>query len=167
MARAILRYDDAAKPLLLGFKHADKTHFRGLLGKMLLTSAQPVLAGADGMVPIPLHWTRLLKRKYNQAALLAEELAALSGIANQPQLLRRDKRTTPHVAMSRRERQRNVGDAFAVPAKELPLVRNKILVLVDDVYTTGSTVDAAAKTLLAAGAKEIRVLTVARVCHEV
>jgi ComF family protein len=167
LARAALRYDDAAKPLLLGFKHADKIHWRGLLTKMLLPQAAPILAGAAGMIPVPLHWSRLLRRKYNQAALIAQELSALAAIPHRPELLRRDKRTTPHVAMNRKQRQKNVTGAFSVPEKFHTDVAGKTWVLIDDVYTTGSTVDACSKALLAAGASEIRVLCLARVCHDI
>jgi ComF family protein len=167
LARAALRYDDASRPLILAFKHGDKTHLRLLLGKWLRLNAWPILQGADYIVPIPLHWTRLLRRKYNQAALLADELSQSCGVAHAPFLLRRQKRTLPHVAMSRKERQRNLRGAFRVPARYLPAVVGKIIVLVDDVYTTGSTFAEASNALLAAGAKEVRALALARVCNDI
>ena len=164
MARAALRYDDYSKPLILGFKHADKTHLRLWLGKILAQSARAVTDGADYIVPVPLHWTRLLKRRYNQSALLAAELSIHCGVPHADDLLARIRRTTPHENMDRGQRERNVKRAFAVRDHYAEKIIGKTIVLVDDVFTTGSTVAECSRTLLRAGAGAVRVATVARVC---
>ena len=166
MARAALRYTDDAKPMILAFKHGDKTHLRLLLARLLRQASADVLRGADIIAPVPLHWMRLLRRKYNQAALLSAEIAAQSRLPHIPDLLIRQRRTTPHQNMNRAEREKNVRAAFTISDKHLDKVKNNVIVIVDDVFTTGATVDECARALLKHRAREVRVLTLARVCHD-
>ncbi len=121
-----------------------------------------MLDQADYLVPVPLHWRRLMKRKYNQSALLAYGIGKETGIFCAPHLLRRIRATVPQMALDRGTRKKNVRKAFAVPVEILPYVRDKVIVLVDDVITTGATVDACALAFKEAGAKEVRVLALAR-----
>lgn len=152
------------------FKYDGRRTLAGPLAALLRDAGRDVIDGADAAVPVPLHWTRRHQRGFNQAALLCERL----GI---PVLhaLRRGRRTRPQVELPAGERRRNVAGAFALarcsrgapprlrPRRVAPSLEGSTLVLVDDVSTTGATLDACARLLAAAGAREVRVLTLARV----
>ena len=119
-------------------------------------------AGVDVIVPVPLHYTRLVKRRYNQAALLARELGRYTGLPVDCFSLVRHRKTRPQVEFSGFERVRNVKNAFSVPHPEK--LAGKRVVLIDDVLTTGSTLKECAAALKKAGVRSVDALTVARVC---
>ena len=125
-----------------------------------------MLEGADLLVPVPLHWRRLLSRKFNQSALLAYGIARETGVACAPEMLQRVIYTKPQMRMKREERLKNVKRAFALPAAAHKMLHNKSVVLVDDVVTTGATANACARALKQAGAREVRVLALARTVRE-
>lgn len=162
-ARAVLAYDDASRGLILGFKHADRTHGAPAFARWMARAGAELLLTADVVAPVPLHWSRLLARRYNQAALLANGLAELAGKRSVPDLLMRRRRTPSQGRLSRAERLRNVAGAFAVRPSRLSEVRGRRIVLVDDVLTTGATVGACAAVLRRAGAASIDVVSLARV----
>lgn len=162
-ARAVLRYDDASRALVLGFKHGDRTHAAPAFGRWLARAGSELLDEAELIVPVPLHWSRLLARRYNQAALLSHALGRVAGIEVAPDLLVRRRRTPSQGRLSRAARARNVRGAFAVRARAAPIVAGRHILLVDDVLTTGATVEACARTLSRAGAAGVDVLTLARV----
>ena len=163
LVRSALYYDEASKNLILAFKFMDKTENARLLAAMLKVAAEDIFAkGVDIIVPVPLHYGRLVKRKYNQAALLAQELGKYSGVAVDCTSLVRHKKTRPQVEFSGRERIKNVKNAFSVPHPE-NLVGKRVL-LVDDVMTTGSTLKECALALKKAGVISVDAVTVARVC---
>lgn len=165
-ARAALRYDDGVRGLILSYKHGDKTHMAVPFSQWMTSVADEVLDGADILVPVPLHWTRLVKRRYNQAALLTHCLSKLTGVPKHHTALIRTRRTKVQGLMSGRERHNNVRSAFIVPDKYRGEIESKVVVLVDDVYTTGATVGACSKAIMQAGAKSVRVLCLARVIHD-
>ncbi|MBU0800823.1 MAG: ComF family protein [Alphaproteobacteria bacterium] len=165
-ARAALAYDDGSRNLILRFKHADQTHVVFTFIPWLKMAGRDMLATADVIIPVPLHRGRLLKRRYNQAALLADALSRATKIKWLPHTLRRHKATTPQGFMTARARLLNVKRAFAVPESRRADIAGKNIVLVDDVYTTGATVIECTKTLLAAGAAAVHILTIARVVRE-
>ena len=122
-----------------------------------------LLADADLLAPVPLHWLRLFTRRYNQAALLASELGGLSGKPAINDLLLRRRRTPSQGGLGALGRQRNVAGAFAVDPRRRRLLQDRRVLLVDDVLTTGATASACASALLRAGAGAVDVLTLARV----
>ena len=159
-ARAVLRYDKNSRGLVLGLKHADHTHVAGAFGRWMHRAGREVLDGADILVPVPLHWTRLLQRRYNQAALLAHAISAAGGPPVAADWLVRRRRTPPQGHLGPTARQRNVRGALAVRrGRSFAGLR---VVVIDDVMTTGATVDECARVLKAAGAEFVGVLTLAR-----
>jgi ComF family protein len=166
-ARAVFQYDEASRGLVLAFKHADRTHSAPAFGQWLARAGAELLTEADMVAPVPLHWTRLAWRRYNQSALLAHALARASGRACVPDLLRRVRRTPSQGEHGRAARRRNVRRAFAVSERYRSDVAGRRIVLVDDVFTTGATVEECARALTDSGAIEVAVLTLARVVRPV
>ena len=163
-ARALLRYDDASKSLILGFKHGDRLDRAPAFARWLERTGRPLLVETDMIVPVPLHRWRLWKRRYNQAAILGERLARLCGRPHDPRLLERKRPTPSQGEMpSAKARRRNVLGAFRVPPGKTAQVRGRNILLVDDVFTTGATLNACARALKRAGAARVDALTLARV----
>ncbi|MBC7908657.1 MAG: ComF family protein [Rhodospirillaceae bacterium] len=162
-ARAVFRYDDHSKPLVLRFKHSDRLEGAPAFARWIARAGADLLSGADRIVPVPLHRFRLLSRRYNQAALLALALGKVSGVAVAPDLLIRTRMTLPQGHMNREERRKNVRGAFAVRSSKLPLIQGKTVLLIDDVLTTGATIGECARVLTDAGAAAVDVLTLGRV----
>lgn len=162
-ARSAARYGEPLRQALLGFKHGDRTDMATGMARLLRRAGGPWLPAADLITAVPLHRMRLLSRRYNQSAELARALSAMSGVPALPDLLTRHRRTRSQGGLSGTARRRNVRGAFAVAARHANRPRGMHVVLVDDVMTTGATVEACARTLMRAGAREVTVLTVARV----
>lgn len=162
-ARAALIYDDVSRDLILKFKHADQTHAVISFIPWMMRAGEALLQDSDVILPVPLNRWRLFKRKYNQAALIAAALSRKSQRPWLPLALQRVRPTASQGHMKPSERAKNVKGAFAVRAKDLPRLQGKSVLLVDDVLTTGATVKECIKVLLAAGCKEVNVLTLARV----
>jgi ComF family protein len=159
-ARAVMRYDKHSRGLVLSLKHGDRTHLARALGSWMRRAGGEVLDGADLIVPVPLHWTRLFARRYNQAGLLAHAIHAAGGPPVAPDWLVRRRRTPSQGRLGPLGRVRNVRGAFAL--KRGRSVKGKRLVLVDDVLTTGATVAECARVLRREGAAYVGVLTLAR-----
>jgi ComF family protein len=159
-ARAVLRYDKHSRRLILSLKHGDRTHLAKALGRWMHRAGGDVLDGADLLVPVPLHWTRLFARQYNQAAMLAHAIHASGGPPVAPDWLIRRRRTPSQGRLGPLARARNVRGAFALRASRT--VRGKRLVIVDDVLTTGATAEECARVLRREGAAFVGVLTLAR-----
>ena len=161
-ARSALLYSPASKALLMRFKHGDETELAPTLATWLHLVGKELLHEADFLIPIPLHWTRLLARRYNQSALLAQSLSRISGIPCRLLGLKRHKKTPSQGTMTKKQRHQNVAKAFSVPLPEREKLQGKKVVLIDDVLTSGATVEQASKTLKKAGVHCVNVLTVAR-----
>ncbi len=162
-ARAVMIYDEHSRPLVLGFKHGDRLEGAPPFAAWLARAGQELLTPGALLVPVPLHRWRLWRRRYNQAALLALALAEHTGLACEPMMLERKRATPSQGGLSPAARARNVAGAFAVRPASLDTVAGAHIVLVDDVLTTGATVEACTRVLIRAGAARVDVLTLARV----
>lgn len=160
-ARSALRYDEHSRRLVLGLKYADRTHGVPVYARWMARIGANALAEAQMILPVPLHRMRLIARRFNQSALLAQSLAKLSGIPYRPDILLRHRRTPPQEGLTRVQRQQNVVNAFSVPECARSDLHGKTVVLIDDVITTRATVDQCAKALRNAGAAKVHVLSLA------
>lgn len=162
-ARAALLYDKAARGLVLALKHADRQENAVVLAAHMARAGRPLLAAAGVMVPVPLHHWRVLRRGFNQAALLARALHRQGGPAALPDALCRTRRTRPLGPLSALERAREVAGAIAVrPARRAAIAGQRVL-LIDDVMTSGATAAACTQALLDAGAAHVDLLVATRV----
>lgn len=158
-ARAALGYDDHARRLVLDLKRGGRRDGLPVFARWMAAAGEAALARADFLAPAPMHWTRLAMRSFNQAAWLAQALSRESGKPWKPGALTRFKRRKSQAGLSASERRRNVGGAIKASAR----FEGKIIVVVDDVFTTGATLEACARALRKAGAAEVHGLTLARV----
>jgi ComF family protein len=162
-ARAAVRFDEISRALVHGLKYGDRLELAPMMGRWVGHAGRELLAEADALVPVPLHWRRLWARRFNQSAMLAAAISAESGVPIAAGALKRVKPTVQQVGLSRTERAQNVQGAFRVLPEGKPAVAGRRLVLVDDVLTSGATVDGCARALLRAGAANVDVLIFARV----
>ena len=156
-------YDDVSKRLILPFKHADRTDMTPFLAQQLLTFGKEQIDKCDIIIAVPLHVSRLRQRKYNQALLLAQYIARKTHKTLLPDTLVRVRATKSQGHDSATQRKKNVHKAFAVRARE-DLKGAKVL-LIDDVRTTGATLDACSIALRKVGVKEVHVLVLAGRYH--
>lgn len=158
--RAAVAYDDLSRSLALRLKYGRKVAIARTMARFMepLVGDQP--EGAV-LVPVPLHRGRLWQRGFNQSAIVARELSRRTGLAIDPVALRRVRRTPPLKGLSLRQRRRAVAGAFRVDDRSA--VEGRIVLLVDDVLTTGSTANACARALRRAGAARVELISWARV----
>jgi ComF family protein len=167
-ARAAVRYDDVAKTLVHALKYGDRLDLAPIMGGWMANAGRALVSEADALVPVPLHWRRQWARRFNQSALLAEIIVKASSREAAPKTvahgaLKRVKSTSQQVGLDKAARARNVQGAFRVPPEGKAEVVGRKLLLVDDVLTSGATVDACARALLRGGAASVDVLVFARV----
>jgi ComF family protein len=162
-ARAACLYDDNSRDLILKLKHADRTDLAGLFARWIARATADILPELDAVVPVPLHRWRLLGRRYNQAAEIARPLARDARLAYLPDALMRARATQSQGGKSGSGRRRNVAGAFVVAPSRRRQIAGRRLLLIDDVLTTGATVESCARALKAAGAVHVDVAVIARV----
>jgi ComF family protein len=162
-ARAVFRYDVESRALILGFKHADRTELAPTLARWMARSGAELIDDCALIVPVPLHWSRLAVRRFNQAGLLAQAIGRLAGRPVEPRALIRRRATRSQGHLGRLARRRNVQGAMAVAERLASRIAGRRVLLVDDVITTGATVETAAKALISAGASAVDVLALAKV----
>ena len=162
-ARAAAVYSGVARQMVQALKYNDRTDLAPWMARWMARAGAELLDEADIIVPVPLHWRRFFRRQFNQSAELGRALAVKAGLRFLPQAVQRVKMTRKQVGLQRHEREDNVRAAFRVsPELEIEIAGRRVLVI-DDVYTTGATVRAVAKTLKRSGAGAVDVLTFARV----
>ena len=160
--RAAVAYGDVARRVALKLKHGGRPGVAETQARLMLRHLSPGAAEAL-LVPVPLHRWRIWRRGYNQSALIASALSRRSGVAAELDLLRRTRATPLLRGLGRRERALAVRGAFAVPKPARQRLAGRVVVLVDDVFTTGATANACALALRRAGAARVEVLCWARV----
>ncbi len=162
-ARSAVVYSGVARETVQALKFSDRTDLAPWMARWMIRAGADVLAGADVIVPVPLHWTRFLRRRFNQSAELARAVAAQTGKRFEPDVVKRTRATRQQVGLLSSQRRDNVRAAFRVPDEAEILIAGRRILLVDDVFTTGTTVSAVTLALKKAGASAVDVLTFARV----
>ena len=162
-ARAAVRYEDISRALVHSLKYGDRLDLAPMMGQWMARAGRELLVDADALVPVPLHWRRQWARRFNQSAALAAVISSLSGVPVVPDGLRRVRATPQQVGKSKAERADNVQGAFRAAITHSNSIAGRRLVLVDDVLTSGATIDACTRALLRAGAAHVDVLVFARV----
>ncbi|MGB0497499.1 MAG: double zinc ribbon domain-containing protein, partial [Rubricella sp.] len=163
---AALLYEGVGRRLVLSLKHGDRLDMAPALARWIHRAAGPLVSEADIIAPVPMHWTRLVMRKYNQAAELARALGRLSGVHVEPGLLTRTRRTAPLKGTGRAARNHRLAGAIALTRGLEGEVRGKRILLVDDVLTTGATLSAAAEALHNSGVARVDIAVLARVAKD-
>jgi predicted amidophosphoribosyltransferase len=162
---AALVYAGAGRRMVLGLKHADRLELVRPLAGWMAAAGRPLLAEADLIAPVPLHWTRLFRRRYNQSAELGRALARRAGRRFVPDLLTRRRATAPQDG-GREARAANQAGAFLPTPRHARALAGRRVLLVDDVLTSGATLSACAEAVRGAGAAGVDVLVLARVAFE-
>ncbi|MBV8975982.1 MAG: ComF family protein [Alphaproteobacteria bacterium] len=163
-ARAVMRYDEHSRAPILALKHADRLDLVPGFARWLARSGAGLLDEIDVIAAVPLHRTRLFRRRYNQSAELARQLGRLCAKPVAALLLERTRPTPSQGDMpSAKARRRNMRGAFRVPPQARAALKGCCVLLIDDVFTTGATVEACARALKHAGAGKVHVLALARV----
>lgn len=161
-ARAAAAFDGVVRELIHRFKYGDRHEALPLFVRWLESAGSDLLADADMLLPVPLHPFRLWRRRFNQSAVLARWLSRRTGIPV-CLALKRVRYTAQQVGLNLEERRKNVAGAFRVSRRRQAALAGKRVVLIDDVITTGATVESCTRALQAAGAARVDVLAVARV----
>ncbi|MGX0974371.1 ComF family protein [Roseovarius sp. MBR-51] len=164
--RAAMRYHENGRKLVLMLKHGDRHDVVRPAAKWMARAAQPLLRPDTLIAPIPLHWMRMLSRRFNQSALLAQAVARETGLRCCPDLLIRPKRTQTLKGMSVEVRHAMLADAIRVHPRHRAQMAGRFILIVDDVMTSGATLSVAAQACFSAGAGEVSILTLARAAKD-
>jgi len=164
--RAALLYRDNARRMVLQLKHGDRLDLAGPVAGWLLRAVQPILEPGMLVAPVPLHWMRLFRRRYNQSALVSARLARNAGLDHCPDLLIRRRATPSQEGRDRMGRFANLDGALALHPRRAGRVKGRHVLLIDDVMTSGATFAAAAEACLAGGATAVSVAALARVAKD-
>ena len=162
-ARAAVVYSGVARQMVQGLKYQDRTDLAPWMAGWMQRAGAELIADADIIVPVPLHWRRFFRRRFNQSAELARALAGRTGLPFAPSAVARVKLTRQQVGLERRQREDNVRAAFKVPTEAEIEIAGRRVLLIDDVFTTGATVRSVSRALRQGGAGAVDVLTFARV----
>lgn len=165
-ARAAVFHDGVARKIVHGLKYSDRADLAAMMAAWMIRAGRDVVDDSDVIIAVPLHRSRLFARRYNQSAELARALARLSGKPFLPGVMLRIRATRQQVGLGLKARQDNVRGAFSIEPEQVQRFLGLKVLLVDDVLTTGSTVEAATRALLRAGAGQVNVLTFARVASQ-
>mgnify|MGYP002631512019 CR=1 FL=1 len=161
--RAAVLYEGTARRMILALKHGDRLDLAPPLATWMAGAGRDLQSDDMVVAPVPLHWRRLLFRRFNQAAVLADHVAQNYKVPHCPDLLHRTKATKAQHHMRASERRENQKDAFTINPRHRLKMLDRAVLLVDDVMTSGATLAACAETCLASGAREVNILVLARV----
>ncbi len=164
--RSALLYQGNGRHLVLALKHGDRMDLARPASAWMAKAAAPILTPGMLVVPVPLHWMRLFRRRYNQAALLSRAIAAAAKLEHCPDAVLRKRSTGNQDAKTRDARFANLVGAFTVPKSRELRISDRDILLVDDVMTSGATFSAATEALFSAGARSVSVLALARVAKD-
>ncbi len=159
-AISVVKYEGDIKKLIYKFKYSSHTYLARIMGTMMADKLKIEYIEADLIIPVPLHKNKEKERGFNQAALLGKYIAKETDILLNTDTLVRVKNTKVMHNLNKKERQENVKDAFKVIDKRV--IKKKNIILVDDIFTTGATVNTCSRLLIESGAKSVTVLTFAR-----
>ncbi|MFV0245449.1 MAG: ComF family protein [Qingshengfaniella sp.] len=164
--RAVFRYARGGRRLVLGLKHGDRTDLVPGMARWMAARAAPLIRPDTLVVPVPLHWRRLAKRRYNQSALLANALARQIHRPCCPDFLIRPHATRKLDGLSAEERFAQLDEAIGPNPRRRGRAEGRAVLLVDDVMTSGATLSVSAQACLKAGAARVDVVVLARVCRD-
>ncbi len=163
--RAAVAYDGVGSQITMAFKHSDRLDMAAPIARWMVAAGADIVSADMIVIPVPLHWSRLLRRRYNQSAILAKHVAGLIGADVEVEALKRRYATPFLKGMTRQERHEAVRDAIIVAPEFVRSVTDRQVLLVDDVMTTGATLAACTQVCRGAGAQSVSVLTLARVAR--
>lgn len=161
--RAVFAYEGVGRKLVLALKHGDRSDIARAAGPWMARAASDLLEGFPLLVPVPLHWTRLARRRFNQSALLAWSLARHCNAEVAPMALVRLRPTPTQEGKSRDARYQNMDKAIIPHPRKGPVMAGRDVILIDDVMTSGATLAIATEACRQAGAEKVSVLALARV----
>ena len=156
-------YNDDSRNLILALKRRGDRNGLSVFARLMSDAGRELIETADLIVPVPIHFTRLASRGFNQAGWLAGAVSRLDGVPVRHGVLKRVRATPSQGRMSAGQRRRNVAGAFALTESGKTALKGKRVLIVDDVYTTGATLNACARAIQRAGPANIDVVTLARV----
>ncbi len=165
-ARSVFKYNDISGQMITGLKFQDKTPYAKTLANLMSPRLSEFGDDFDIITSVPLHPLKLIKRKYNQAAVLANKLARLNNKKANNLILKKVRNIKPQTSLTRKERIENVRGAIEINKKYISDIKGKNILLVDDVMTTGATANECAKILKNSGAEKIYLLTAVRTIIE-
>jgi ComF family protein len=161
-AIAILKYNPDSQKLIHSFKYRDQLHILNYLVNLMSNIGKDIIQEADIIIPVAMYKYKLLKRGYNQAALLAMKIASKNKIPYLPQVLIKKKNSIAQIGLTKEQRIKNIKNTFELNSKFIKQVQGKRILLIDDVITTGSTINECCKILRKASPSKIFVLTLAK-----
>lgn len=164
--RAVFLYNDNGRKLVLGLKHGDRQDLVRPAAEWMARVAEEIVDDDTIVVPIPLHWSRFLKRRFNQSALLSKEIAKALHLEHAPDMLCRVKCTQSLDGQSAMSRKDSLENAIVPNPKFWERMEDRPILLVDDVLTTGATINAAARACFASRTCEVNVVALARVARD-
>jgi len=159
-AMSILKYNDSSKDIVHKLKFADRTN---IAKQCAILISKKITKNYDFIIPVPMHRNRLLKRFYNQSALIADHLGKIVGIEVLHNGLIKTKKHDPQTGLSKQARKTNVAGSFVINPRHATELKVAKVLLIDDVFTTGSTVNECSRVLKRAKVAEVTVCTLARV----
>lgn len=164
-ARSVAKYAPQTSQLIKSFKEGDCVELSSFMGKLMYSYGENILKDVELITSVPLFWRKMVKRKFNQAAMLANEVGKYSNLPVCNNVLLRREGGKAQKLLGRSERKKQAKELYAVDTNLAPFVEGRVLLLIDDVYTTGATLEACAKALKDKGAQEVRTLTFAKTSH--